>query len=350
MWLRITQLEVNEQPIAWNYGFRFGESWFCYLSSFKRDYGDYSPSACLLRLAVEEGCTDPSLRELDLGFGDEPYKSRFATTVRRTCHVQLSTSLSRHALITARNFVTTRALRFPKAAARLRRARELERSLARRLRVEGVSATIVHAARRVARLVALRDEILFFEAPATDRLETLNMRLNPVTWENLAEAAMANADDPDTLQYLLRSAARLERGKTSGFVLHDPGKQAVHFLAVANINGFHIEEINHTIDANESEGVVIFDSWTPARYRGLGYDPLAIRWAVAESLNNEQRVWIFCAATNTPAIEGILKAGFTYRYSLVRHRRLGQSAIVRRDRAYAPAVTSSLATRLRYSR
>jgi hypothetical protein len=165
------------------------------------------------------------------------------------------------------------------------------------------------------------------------------MRLGPVTWENLAEAAIANADDPDTLQYLLRLAARLKDGKTSGSVLHDLGEQAVHFLAVASVNGFHVEEINHTIDGSESEGVVIFDCWTPARYRGLGYDPYAIRWAATELLNNEQRVWIFCAAGNTPAVQGILKAGFTYRYSLVRQRRLRQSAIVRRDRTYEPAVT-----------
>jgi len=216
--------------------------------------------------------------------------------------------------------------------------------------VEGLSATLAHTARRVRRLVALQDEMLFFEAPATDRLETLNMRLDLVTWENLAEAAIANADDPNTLQYLMRSAARLKDGTTSGSVLHDPEKQAVHFLAVANVNGFHIGEINHTIAGTESEGMVIFDCWTPARYRGLGYYPLAIRCAAAQLQNNEQRVWTFCAARNTLGIKGILKAGFTYRYSLVRHRRLGQPGIVRRDRTYAPTVTSSLATRLRYSR
>jgi hypothetical protein len=194
--------------------------------------------------------------------------------------------------------------------------------------------------------------MLFFEAPATDRLETLNMRLDPITWENLADAAIANADDPDTLRYLMRSAARLKDGKASGSVLHDPGKGAVYFLTVADVNGFHIGEINHTIagNGNESEGMMIFDCWTPARYRGFGYYPLAIRWAAAELLKNEQRVWIGSVATNTPSIQGILKAGFTYRYSLVRHRRLGQPAIVRRDRTCALGVTSSLATRLRYSR
>lgn len=335
MWLRITQLEVNQQPIAWNYGFRFADSWFCYLGSFKSDYEDYSPSSCLLRLAVEEGCADRSIRELDLGLGDESYKCRFATTVRRTYHVQLSCSLWRHALNTTWNFVKTKAARFPKAATRLRRARDLTRSLKRQLHVRGLSAAIAHTVRGVTRRVASQEEMLFFEAPASERLETPKMVLDPVTWDNLAEAAISNANDPDTLQYLLRFAAHMKDGKTPGYVLRDPGKQAVHFLAVANAKGFHINKINYTIAGNESEGMVLFDCWTPAQYRGFGYYPLAIRWAAAELQNNEQKVWTFCAATDTPSIRGILKAGFTYRYSLVRQQRLGQSAIVRREQTYA---------------
>jgi len=254
--------------------------------------------------------------------------------VRTTYHVQLSCSLWRHALNTAWNFAKTKAAHFPNAAVRLRRARDLTRSLQRRLRVDGLGAMIAHPVRRAVRLIASQDEMLFFEAPPTYRLEIPNMRLEPVTWENLAEAAIANADDPDTLQYLLRSAARLKDGK-AGFVLCDPGKQAVHFLAVAKVSGFNLDKINYTIAREDSERMLIFDCWTPVQYRGLGYYLLAIRSATAELQNKEQRVWTFCAATDALSIRGILKAGFTYRYSLVRQQRLGQSAIVRWDRTYA---------------
>src|SRR5690348_2213310 len=51
-WLKISQLVVNDQPVAWHYGFRFGDSWFYYLPSFKRDYEDCSPGSCLLRLLI----------------------------------------------------------------------------------------------------------------------------------------------------------------------------------------------------------------------------------------------------------------------------------------------------------
>jgi CelD/BcsL family acetyltransferase involved in cellulose biosynthesis len=340
-WLRITQLELNGQPIAWNYGFRFADNWFCYLGSFNRHYADYSPSACLLRLAVEEGCADRSIRELDLGLGDESYKGRFATSLRITYHVQLSRSLWRHALNTTWNFAKTKYDRSPTAAAVLRRGRDLTRSLQRRVRAEGLSATITHPMRSVLRLIGSKDEMLFFEAPVIDRLEAPKMRLEPVTWENLAEAAIANPNDPDTLQYLQRSAASLKEGKV-GFVLSDLAKQAVHFLAVAKVNGFHLDEINHTITEEDSQAMLIFDCWTPAQYRGLGYYPLAIRWAAAELRKDEQRVWTFCSAADAVSIPEIMKAGFMYRYSLVRRQRLGQSAIVRRDRTYALPVDGSV--------
>jgi len=340
-WLKLSQLEVNGEPVAWNYGFRFAHNWFYYLPSFKLNYEDCSPGSCLLRLLIAEGCADLSLREMDLGLGDESYKTHFATTVRRTYRADLSCRLSRHFLIVGWNLVKTGPARFPKTAACLRRARDLKRSLQRGLRVEGLSATLAHPVRRVMRLIGSQDEMLFFEAPATDRLETLNMRLEPVTWENLAKAAIANANDPDTLQYLQRSAASLKDGK-AGFVLSDPGKQAVHFLAVANVKEFHISTINHVIAGEDSGCILIFDCWTPTQYRGLGYYPCALRRAAAELQNNEQRVWTFCAATDILSIKGILKAGFTYRYSLVRQLRLGQSTVVRRERTLALASDDSL--------
>lgn len=344
-WLKLSQLEVNGEPVAWNYGFRFADSWFYYLPSFKMNYEDCSPGSCLLRLLIAQGCADLSLREMDLGLGDESYKTHFATAVRKIYRVELSCGLLRHFRIVGWNLVKTGPARFPKAVARLRRARDLTRSLRRRLRVEGLRATMAHPVRRMVRLITSQDEMLFFEASATDRLETPNVRLEPATWENLAEAAIANSEDANTLQYLLGLATRLKEGKASGSVLYDPGKQAVHFLSVANAPGFRIGAINHTIAGFESPDVMIFDSWTPARFRGRDYYPLAIRRAAAELHNHVQRVWTFCAATDTLSIREILKAGFTYRYSLVREQRLGQSAIVRRDRTYALPLDNSVVSK-----
>ena len=333
-WLKISQLEVNRIPVAWNYGFRFGESWFWYLPSFRVEYEDYSPGSCLLRLLVEEGCADRSLRRFDLGLGEEAYKSRFTTTVRPTSHVDLSSNVLRHTAVSMRQALTIGLARFPQAADRIRRARDVLRAQTRRLKAEGLRATMAQAARRVVRLGGSRDEVLFFEGLAKDLRGDSDMRLSAITSDDLADAAMSNNSDPDTLQYLLRAAARLRHGKACGFLLRSPDKQAVHFLAEANLEGFHLSEIDYTLTAVDPGSTLIFDCWTPQRFRGHGFYPLAIRQAAVELLNEGKRPWIFCAASNTPSVRGILKAGFVYRHSLVRQRRLGHSTS-------APAMTQN---------
>jgi RimJ/RimL family protein N-acetyltransferase len=294
-----------------------------------------------MRLLIAEGCADPSLRELDLGIGNESYKKDFATTVRRTYRAELSCSLLRHIRIAAWNLVKAGAARYPQTAVRLKQARKLTGKimsrLARRLHSEGLSATLAYTAKRATHLVVSPEESLFFEASVTDNTETSNTCLEPLTWENLADAAIADADDADTLQYLLGSMPMFKDRKTPGFVLRDPKRQAVHFLFVADADGFHVGEIDYTIRGVDPQDMLIFNCWTPARYRGRGYYALAIRRAAAELLENQRRVWIACQATNSPSIRGILKAGFAYRYSLVRHRRLGRSTVSRRDRTGALA-------------
>lgn len=330
-WLKVSFLEVGGRPVAWNYGFRFTDSWFWYLPSFHFEYENCSPGSCLLRLLVEEGCADLSLRRLDLGLGDESYKHRFATRLRRTVQVQLSRNFVRHGLICLRQSVTTGAMRFPNIAVRLRQAMTSVDSLSRRLHEDGLAATSRHIALRAARLLASRDEILVFEASAAPICGRTPMRLDSTTWESLAGAAIKNSDDPGTLQRLLRAGGRLKNVGLSEFALRNEMGEAVHLLSIANSSRFHVAEIDHILELNRPRNAVIFDCWTPARFRGLGYYPLAIRMASAELMKKDEGVWIFCAATNTPSLRGILKAGFAYRFSLVRLRRLGSSIVVRQD-------------------
>jgi CelD/BcsL family acetyltransferase involved in cellulose biosynthesis len=91
-WLRIWSLDVDGEPIAVWYGWHIGERYLYYQAGFDPAWSRYSPGLLLLvhtiRSAVEEGAT-----EYDMLLGDEPYKSRFATSAR-----------------TGRTIVVTRAL------------------------------------------------------------------------------------------------------------------------------------------------------------------------------------------------------------------------------------------------
>ena len=95
-WMTLSRLTLAGQPIAWNYGFRFAESWFCYQAAFDLRFQGYDPGICLLARIVEDACDQPEIRRIDLGLGDEGYKSRFATSYRSTVYVTVTGSMMHH--------------------------------------------------------------------------------------------------------------------------------------------------------------------------------------------------------------------------------------------------------------
>jgi hypothetical protein len=335
-WLKITQLEIDGRPVAWNYGFRFGGSWFWYLPTFQMEYEHVSPGSCLLRLMVEEGARDASVRWLDLGLGDEPYKDRFANNTRETRYVHLSRGFPRHVVGLARHVLTSTADRFPQFGNRLREARTFVQTAANRVRENGVVATSRYAIQRAVRPLASQDEVLLFESPdfqlsELQPSENQTIQLLPLTREHLVEASISNAGDTQTLRYLMRCANRLTKPGASGFLLQDDAGRPIHFLWIAAYDGFSLAEIGHHIESSFPAAAMIFDCWTPASDRRRGHYATAIRQAAANLHSEDSTAWIFSGASNVSSLRGILKAGFKYRYSLVRRSRLGRVTITRED-------------------
>jgi CelD/BcsL family acetyltransferase involved in cellulose biosynthesis len=331
-WLKISQLEIDGRPVAWNYGFRFGGSWFWYLPTFQMEYEHVSPGSCLLRLLVEEGARDASLKWLDLGLGDEPYKERFANNVRKTRYVHLSRGFPRHVMRVGREMLTSTASRFPEFGDRLRGARAFYQAVASRIEETGVSATLRQSIRKAGRSVASQEEVLLFDAPAAQVPDAPAIQILPLTREHLVEASILNAGDVHTLRYLMRCAKRFPKPGASGFLLQDEAGKPIHFFWITNYEGFRLSEIDYSLEPPPApRAAMIFDCWTPAADRGHGHYVTAIRQAAASLLREGRSAWIFSGANNTSSLHGILKAGFVYRFSLVRRRRLGRSTITRQD-------------------
>jgi len=330
-WLKISQLEIEGRPIAWNYGFRFGGSWFWYLPAFQIEYEHLSPGSCLLRLLVEEGARDPSLRWLDLGLGGESYKERFANNVRQTRYVHLSRSFPRHAASVVRQTVSSAAARFPELGDKLRDARTFYQAIANHFHEDGVIGTARCVIRKAVRSVASQDEVLVFEAPKAQVSEEPSIQLSPLNKEHLVESSIVHAGDSHTLHYLMRCARRLSKPGTFGFIMQDDGGRPIHFLWIANYDGFHLSEIDYILEPSSAGAAVIFDCWTPAADRGHGHYVTAIRQAAAKLYRENRTPWIFCGASNISSLRGILKAGFSYRFSLVRRSRFGDSLITRHE-------------------
>jgi CelD/BcsL family acetyltransferase involved in cellulose biosynthesis len=82
-WLRLWSLDLDGEAIAAWYGWHIGGKYLYYQAGFDPAWARYSPGLLLLahtiRSAIEEGAT-----EYDMLLGDEPYKSRFATSTQTT--------------------------------------------------------------------------------------------------------------------------------------------------------------------------------------------------------------------------------------------------------------------------
>jgi len=140
----------------------------------------------------------------------------------------------------------------------------------------------------------------------------------------------------------MRCARQLNKPGPSGFVMHDEAGRSVHFLWIENYGGFHVSEIDHILEASSENRAVIFDCWTPSADRGRGHYASAIRQAAGSLFRVNRAPWIFCGAGNASSLRGIGKAGFAYRFSLVRRRRFGSSVMTRQNASSAAFLSAAL--------
>jgi CelD/BcsL family acetyltransferase involved in cellulose biosynthesis len=319
-WFAFTRMMTGAKAVAWNYGFRFRDTWFWYQPTFDSDLEKYSPGFCLLATLIEQAAENKTLRLIDLGLGAEDYKERFANRTRETLHVTLQTSVVRHLGIIARFRVATSVRTSPGldsgvrlVAARLQRARK-------GVRERGFAGTLFWCTARLRDFFWSQIEVFFYDWSGPTPSDTGEWELRPLDLNQLAVAAEKYVEDELTLAYLLRSAQRLRGGKAVGFTLMDAGGTPVHFAWTTAFSGFFLAELNTKVEAPSPDDVLLFDCWTPVVVRGQGHHGRAIGLIADKVRRAGKRPWIFRPATNTAAVPGIEKAGFQRRYSLVRQK------------------------------
>jgi CelD/BcsL family acetyltransferase involved in cellulose biosynthesis len=147
-WIIFTRLSVGDTAVAWNYGFKFGRKWFCYLATFEGSWQQHSPGFCLLSKIVEEACdnNENEVEVVDLGLGSEAYKNRLATGSRQTLHVIATSSLRQWTREVIRYRTVSAIQTFPRVENWLRVGRDRGSRLLQRL----------SAARRAGTRLAMR--------------------------------------------------------------------------------------------------------------------------------------------------------------------------------------------------
>ena len=321
-WLTLTRMMSGKAAFAWNYGFQFEGTWFWYQPTFDSDLEKYSPGFCLLAKIIEEAAENPALKTVDLGLGAEEYKDRFTNQSRETLYVTLRTSAGQY----LREIVRYRAAQIAKASPALEAGMRAVASRLKRLKKlsaqKGLIGTASQLAKRFRDVLWSRTEVQFFEW-ADSSVEADTARLVVLDANQLALAAEQYFDDEATLGYLLRSASRLQEGRSEGFVFVDAEGHPLNFAWVTDFDGFFVSELNAKVDAPSPDCVTLFDCWTPQARRGHGYYGQGVALLAKRTQQQGKKPWIFSAGSNISSLRGLEKTGFQRRYSLVRQRALG---------------------------
>jgi CelD/BcsL family acetyltransferase involved in cellulose biosynthesis len=79
-WLRFTRVSLDNEPVAFHFGFLFQNAFLWYKPCFDINGAHQSPGEVLLRALLLQS-REEGAEVFDFGLGDEPFKSRFATRV-----------------------------------------------------------------------------------------------------------------------------------------------------------------------------------------------------------------------------------------------------------------------------
>ena len=130
---------------------------------------------------------------------------------------------------------------------------------------------------------------------------------------------MRHADDPPTLEYLLRSAARLRSGTAEGFALVSGTGGAVEFCWVAQFDGFKLPDLDGVLREPAPGAMLLFDRHTPKSFRGNDYEGECAALVAERLLESGKKPWILRRGGH---ISGeIARAHFVPRFSILRKRR-----------------------------
>ncbi|MGA2961753.1 MAG: GNAT family N-acetyltransferase [Candidatus Korobacteraceae bacterium] len=198
--LRFCALALGGRAIAYHFGFQCAGKLIFYVPTFDVNYWGDSPGDVLLRNLFKYAQQE-KLSEFDFSIGDEAYKERFANYVGKTWSVYFYRSPRQPQIQVLRAGRSMRdiARRNNRATEIVRRAKQI---MARGARLLQPKAVIRSAAAALARVVAVRKEVVCRRMWAVG--DAAGAQVRRVELRDLARLTIENAISYDTLQVLRR--------------------------------------------------------------------------------------------------------------------------------------------------
>lgn len=344
-WMVLSRMSVGGRVYACHYGFQFHDNFFWYQPTFDSSVEKFWPGFCLLTQVIQDATENPAMSKLDLGLGSEAYKKQFANATRRTLYVTLHRSLRKHWREIVRYRMVMAIATSPRAEQMARGLMEKAKTAKRHAKESGLRKTLRWLLSRIMRRIFWREEVFLFESESAVAAPVEAGSVRPIDYQLLADAAMCYHQDEETLQYLLRSAARLRQGTAEGFALVHTDGTPLHFAWATAFDYFLVSELNAKVRAPATDCVMLFDCWTPVALRGRGFLQRTVGLVAQLLRERGKRPWIPSVERNW--LRGLAKFGFQRRHSLVRWRIFGWQAVqyktLRREPKRSPEVSGTAA-------
>jgi CelD/BcsL family acetyltransferase involved in cellulose biosynthesis len=331
-WITMSCLMVGERPVAWNYGFEFGGSWFWYQPTFEPSYQKYYPGLCLLTKMIEQACDRPTVNRVDLGLGEEGYKERMTADGRQTVHVTLTTSGRACWKERARYYAAAAIRSVPQLEGWTRSFLAWAGSLRKQIRREGFRGCARDFARRWQKTLFASSQVFFLEWPRGEFINGQDISpdcnvIRSIDLDLLAVAAMHYADNEPVCENLLSAARRLASKSSQGFALVNPQGVPLHLFWVAEFHKFRIEGRGRSINAVPSNSALIFDHYGLSSIPGRDDFSQAISGVVFHLQQAGKLPWISGTASD-PVLTEAEKVGFVRRFSVTRRRVLFATRVI----------------------
>jgi CelD/BcsL family acetyltransferase involved in cellulose biosynthesis len=322
--VRFTVLELDDQPIAYHFGFASEGKFLFYTQAFDIDRWDKSPGVALLLMLVDyaQQC---GLRELDCGVGDEAYKYSISNAVRDNLTFAFFRTAS-HALpdrVKTGLRARPRLWHGVKTAAAF--ARQHRERLYRSVQERGIPATLGTLGRRALRSVVALDEVLLFArrpdiAHARQIRETVDaLKVRSGALSDLADVACEYPAEFDDAR-VMRARERLSRGDRLFFAMTGDTVVHVAWLTVGQEVQAEAELGPNCRLPTNVPVAVIEDCWTPAAWRGRGVYPAVLDMLCCLGQATYPLVFVGCLKGNRSSRRGIEKAGFELAFRMRRLR------------------------------
>ena len=315
-WLRFDSLKFNDEPLAYHFGFYYGDTLYHYTPTFNLDYYKRSPGTVIIKFMIED-CLKRNAKEFDFTRGAEQYKKRFANLSRDNFRFEIYTNpIAWNIANWTSSIKEWLKNRHPRILSKLKsglnsaRISDIKNEIKYSIQKNGILRTVFKIAQAsIGDFIYHSSTAIIFRKTLGDETTAQNSSFT-IREGRLSDlyGIVEGRTQLRRRQFLPLAFQRLNDGERL-FVV-EKNNRIVHYSWAITTNKFDLIEIRSHYNLENKVGY-IYHCFTIDDARGYGIYPAVLRH-ICEVFKSDglQEVYIYCMDKNIASMKGIEKAGF----------------------------------------